>query len=80
MGSINLKEARARLSDLIQAAEHGESTTITRRGKAVACIVPFEGTAVGNQAPDLTAFRTSLKVKGKPLSQVVIENRRKARF
>jgi len=80
MGPINLKEARARLSDLIQAAEHGESTTITRRGKAVARIVPFERTAKGSRAPDLTTFRASLKVKGKALSQVVLESRRKARF
>jgi prevent-host-death family protein len=80
MGPINLKEARARLSDLVQAAEHGESTTITRRGKAVARIVPFERTAAGDRAPDLTMFRASLKVKGKVLSQVVLENRRKARF
>ncbi len=80
MGPINLKEARARLSDLIQAAEHGESTTITRRGKAVARIVPFERPAARNKAPDLATFRASLKVKGKPLSQIVLENRRKARF
>ena len=80
MGPIKLKEARARLSDLIQAAEHGESTTITRRGKAVARIVPFERTAAGNRAPDLSTFRASLKMKGKALSQVILENRRKARF
>ena len=29
---------------------------------------------------DLTEFRASLKAKGKPLSQVVIESRREARY
>lgn len=80
MGPINLKEARARLSDLIHAAEHGESVIITRRGKAVARIVPPETAAAVKKAPDLSAFRAALKAAGKPLSRVVIDNRRKARF
>jgi len=42
MGAVNLKEARRRLSALVQAAERGESVVITRRGKEVARIVPPE--------------------------------------
>ena len=79
MNTINLKEARRRLGDLVTAAEHGESTLITRRGKQVACIVPVD--RKGRRGlPDLTAFRASIKVKGKPLSQVVIDSRKKARY
>jgi len=80
MGPINLREARVRLSDLIRAAEHGESIAITRRGKVVARITPPETTPVRKKAPDLSSFRASLKAAGKPLSRVVIDNRRKARF
>ena len=80
MGPVNLKEARARLSDLIRAVEHGEAVIITRRGKAVARIMPPETTPAVKKAPDLSTFRASLKAPGKPLSQVVIDNRRKARF
>jgi len=75
-----MKDARARLSDLIRAVEHGESVTITKRGKTVARIIPPDMAPAAKKAPDLSAFRASLKAAGKPLSQVVIDNRRKARF
>ena len=80
MGPVNLKEARARLSHLVRAAEHGESVAITRRGKMVARLVPPQPQPTSRKAPDLTAFRAALKVKGKPLSQVVIDARREARY
>jgi prevent-host-death family protein len=79
MGSVNLKEARARLSDLVRTVEHGGSVTITRRGKIVARLIPPETTPAYKKAPDLSGFRASLKSEGKPLSQIVIENRRKVR-
>jgi prevent-host-death family protein len=79
MGSVNLKEARARLSDLVRTVEHGESVTITRRGKIVARLVPPKTAPSCKKAPDLSTFRASLKGEGKPLSQIVIENRRKVR-
>ena len=34
----------------------------------------------GKGLPDLTGFRAALKVKGKPLSRVVIDSRREARY
>ena len=80
MVPINLKEARRRLSDLVRAAEHGETVTITRRGKVVARLVPPETQPAAKKAPDLTEFRASLRVKGKPMSQVVIDMRREARY
>ena len=80
MGPINLKEARKRLSDLVRAAEHGETVTITRRGKPVARLVPPETQSTHKKAPDLTEFRASMKVKGKPMSQVVSDMRREARY
>lgn len=80
MGPVQLKEARRSLSAMIRAAEQGESVPITRRGKIVARLVPAEDKHSRKKAPDLAEFRASLKVKGKPLSQVVIEGRRKARY
>jgi len=79
MGTINLKEARKRLGDLVNAAERGESTVITRRGRKVARIVPVDREP-RRGLPDLTEFRASLEVKGKPLSKVVIDSRKKARY
>jgi prevent-host-death family protein len=80
MGPVNLKEARARLSDLVHAVEHGESVAITRRGRIVARLMPPDAMPSGKKAPDLSAFRASLKGEGTPLSQIVSENRRKGRY
>ena len=79
MGPISLKEARKHLGDLVRAAEHGESVTITRRGKAVARIAPIEKKP-RKRFPDLTEFRRSIKMRGRPMSQVVKEMRREARY
>lgn len=79
MGPVSLKEARRRLTDLVRAAERGESVVITRHGKTVARLVPPE-TKASRKAPDLATFRASLKAKGKPLSQIVIDSRREARY
>ncbi|CAN5457643.1 type II toxin-antitoxin system prevent-host-death family antitoxin [soil metagenome] len=40
MTSVGVFEAKTHLSDLIDRAERGEEITITRRGKAVAKLVP----------------------------------------
>jgi len=61
-GAVNLKEARKRLSDLVRAAEYGETTVITRRGKRVACIVPVKKSR-RRGLPDLTEFRNSIKLR-----------------
>jgi len=45
MNEVQLREAKAKLSALVDAAERGEVTTITRHGKPAAMIVPVqEGT------------------------------------
>jgi prevent-host-death family protein len=45
------EEARNQLPDLLDAAEEGRSTIITRHGRAVAALVPIEayGAATGQQ-------------------------------
>ena len=79
MDPINLKEARKRLSALVDAAERGESVTITRRGKEVARLVPAAG---GNRGPlpDLSAFRSSIEIQGESLSEVVVTMRAEERY
>ncbi len=79
MTTINLKEARKRLGELVEAAEHGETVVLTRRGRTVARLVPPERKRL-KKLPDLSAFRASIQVKGKPLSEIVIESRRRARY
>ena len=42
MDRVPLRDAKARLSELVDAAERGEPTTITRHGKPAAVIVAVE--------------------------------------
>jgi len=40
MDSVNLADAKARLSELVERAANGEEVRITRRGKPAARLVP----------------------------------------
>jgi prevent-host-death family protein len=42
MRTLGLRDAKATLSAVIDAAERGEVTTITRHGKPAAVVVPVE--------------------------------------
>ena len=42
MREIRATDAKARLSELLRAVEHGETVAITRHGKAVAHLVPAD--------------------------------------
>ena len=42
MDGINIAEAKAHFSELVERAEAGETVVITRRGKLVARLVPPE--------------------------------------
>jgi prevent-host-death family protein len=42
MKTIGLREAKAGLSAVIEAAERGELTTITKHGRPAAVVVPVE--------------------------------------
>lgn len=42
MARIRAEDARNQLSDLLDAAEKGRSTVITRHGRPVAALVPFD--------------------------------------
>ena len=83
MRSVNIREARQKLSDLVDAAEHGQSVLITRHGKEVARIEPA-GPARSAALPDLSTFRASVRAavqgKGRPLSKAVTESRKEVRY
>ena len=77
MGEINVKDARSHLSALLDRVEKGEEIIITRRGKRVAKMVQPRN---ARNLPSLKDFRASLKVRGKPLSQMVIDARNEERY
>lgn len=42
MDSVQIRDAKAKFSALVEAAERGEPTTITRHGRPAAVVVPVE--------------------------------------
>ncbi len=58
MRQVTVAEAKAQLSSLLDTVETGEVVVITRRGKAIAELVPRR--AVRDLLPQLQALRDSL--------------------
>lgn len=78
MKTVSVRDARATLPTLLKQVAAGDEVVILRRGKAVARLVP--PARKRRRLPDLSAFRASLHVKGKPLSATIIAGRREERF
>jgi len=77
MQSVSVTYARQNLSRLLADVEQGKSVMITRHGQNVAQLVP---PPIARPLPDMKEFRSRFHVRGKPLSQIVIEARRNARY
>lgn len=75
---VNVKEARSKLSNLLDRTEKGEEIMIVRRGKKVARLVPVENSR--RCLPDLSEFRRSMVIKGKSLGKTVLEERNQERY
>ncbi len=75
---VNVKEARNKISALLDRTQKGEEVLILRRGKKVARLVPVENSK--KRLPDLSDFRASIAIKGRGLGQTVIEGRNEERY
>ena len=78
MIEINAKEARSKLSSLLKYAEAGDEVVILRRGKKVARLLPSQNE--GRRLPSLKEFRASIRIKGVPMSAVVMRERKETRY
>ena len=78
MNRLSVYDAKARFSELVEQAQNGRSTVITKRGRVVAKIVPaiapeWDRSAVLDEAE---ALRKSLKVaKRVNLAELIGEGR-----
>ena len=79
MNAISVKDARQQFAKLVNAAHHGRSTAITRRGKPVAQIVPVTNKKQP-KLPDLTAFRDSLGTPPKKSTATIRHLRNQERY
>jgi prevent-host-death family protein len=77
MLEVNVKEARSKLSSLLDRVERGEEIVINRRGKKVALLISPKRKST---LPSLKDFRASISAKGEPLSQTVIDIRQEDRY
>ena len=75
---VSVKEARNRISALLDRIQKGEEVLISRRGKKVARLVPFD--ASEKRLPDLSQFRSSTTVRVASLGQTVINSREMERY
>ena len=75
---IGVKEARSKFKTLLDPVEKGREIIIRRRGREVARMVPPPGEA--KQLPSLKSFRSSVRLKGEPLSKMVTRNRNQERY
>jgi prevent-host-death family protein len=79
MTRVNARDARERFAELLDSAQAGKTIAITKHGKTVAILAPpqIEG---AKALPDMASFHKKLKLKGRPMSQTVIEARKQARY
>ena len=77
MLEVNVKEARARFSQLLNKVEQGQDILLTRRGRKVARLVSPDQ---DRRLPSLKKFRQAIAVSGKSLSSVVQANRDDERY
>ncbi len=71
----NVKEARQKFSYLLDQVENGEEIIILRRGHVIAHIIPHTPNKKQKRLPTLKDFRNGIKVKGNPLSELIIKER-----
>jgi len=73
---ISVKEARGKIGNLLDRAKKGEEVILTRRGIPEGKIIAFENKDCGNKGlPDLSDLYKSLKISGKPISEIVAQER-----
>ena len=75
MITVNLAQAKTRLSELLDKVELGEEIVITRRGKAVAHISPITSPKKPLPLRDLAEFRATMPRLRRPSAELLREMR-----
>jgi antitoxin (DNA-binding transcriptional repressor) of toxin-antitoxin stability system len=74
---VSVRDVRERLRRLLDQVQAGDEVVVLRRGVEVARLVRPERKSP--PLPDLSRFRASVKLRGRPLSQAIREARRGSR-
>lgn len=86
MRTVGIKELKAKLSRYVKEAGQGEEVVVTDRGKEVALLVPvsrerrsvtsLSETGRARWAGGKPEGMRGIRIKGKPLSKSILEDRR----
>jgi len=75
---VTVREARQNFRRLLDQVQTGDEVVVLRRGVEVGRLTrPKQKPA---RLPDLSSFRASVKVSGRPLSREIVEARRRSRY
>jgi prevent-host-death family protein len=74
MKSAGIREARQNLSALLEEVRKGREVILTDRGRPVARIVPPQRASI-RAVSDHRRFRAGIRLKGRPLSATVADDR-----
>ena len=75
---VNIREARQRLRHLLEQVQAGDEVVVLRRGVEVGRLVRPKRTP--SPLPDLSGLRASIKLRGRALSEDLVEGRRSSRY
>lgn len=75
MVTVNLAQAKARLSELLDKVEAGQDVVITRRGRAVAHISPAARPKKPLRLAELAEFRAAMPRLRRPSAALLREAR-----
>ncbi len=80
MQTVNVRKARAQISQLLDAVESGEEIIIQRNGKPIARLVPIEDPQTRVHFADRHAFRSRIPASRKDSAELVRALRDDERF
>jgi len=80
MDTVNLSDAKARLSELVDRAEAGEDVCITRRGKPVVKLTRIEQPKEPIDVEALRALVASMPMSPLPAGEFIRRMRDEARY
>lgn len=80
METVNLADAKARLSELVERAEAGETVRITRRGKPVAEITSVKAPRKKIDMASLRALTDSMPKQKEPARVFIRKMRDRERY
>lgn len=79
MEKMSIYDAKAHFSEIIERAQSGKSTEITKRGRVVAKLIPAKAVEWDRSAvlDEAEAFRRRVKIKGRVSIRELIEEGRR---